>query len=256
MSSKSSLKHYAPTYFMNTTHKITVLLIGVGGTGSNVLTQLARINSTLIALGHPGLLVTVYDNDMVTESNLGRQLFSPSDLGRNKAEVLVERINRFFNLDWIAKNELFTKAIYANIIISCVDNMSGRKATRDAFNNKHSTNHPYDKMYYWMDFGNSQSTGQVVLGSKTIDQNKIKGAQKKLKTVFELFPQFENIKEDKNEPSCSVAESILKQDLFINSMLAQVGCDILWKLLKDKVIEYQGAFVNLETLTIKPIKIV
>ena len=34
-----------------------------------------------------------YDPDIVTEANIGRQLFGPSDLGQNKAQCLVTRIN-------------------------------------------------------------------------------------------------------------------------------------------------------------------
>ena len=32
--------------------------------------------------------ITVYDSDIVTEANIGRQLFSPSDIGLNKAQCL------------------------------------------------------------------------------------------------------------------------------------------------------------------------
>ena len=49
----------------------------------------------LQALGHPGLHVTVFDPDTVTEANIGRQLFSGSELGLNKAAALATRINRF-----------------------------------------------------------------------------------------------------------------------------------------------------------------
>lgn len=74
---------------------MTVFVIGAGGTGSQVATGLARISVALQALGHPGLHVTVFDPDTVTEANIGRQLFSGSELGLNKAAALVTRINRF-----------------------------------------------------------------------------------------------------------------------------------------------------------------
>ena len=70
--------HYTDSYLINPQHPVTVNLIGAGGTGSQVLTCLARLDITLRALGHPGLFVTLYDPDIVTESNIGRQLFSPS----------------------------------------------------------------------------------------------------------------------------------------------------------------------------------
>ncbi len=77
--------HYIDNYLLNPQNPVTVNLIGAGGTGSQVLTNLARLDVTLRVLNHPGLFVTVYDPDVVTESNIGRQLFSSSDIGLNKA---------------------------------------------------------------------------------------------------------------------------------------------------------------------------
>ncbi|MBO8471748.1 MAG: ThiF family adenylyltransferase, partial [Bacteroidetes bacterium] len=77
--------HYIDNYLINPQHPVTVNVIGAGGTGSQVLTCLARFDTALRGLGHPGLFVTVYDPDTVTEANIGRQLFSPSDIGLNKA---------------------------------------------------------------------------------------------------------------------------------------------------------------------------
>ena len=51
---------------------------GGGGTGSQVLTNLARLDVTLRALGHPGLFVTLYDPDTVSYTHLDvykRQLY-------------------------------------------------------------------------------------------------------------------------------------------------------------------------------------
>ena len=94
--------HYTDSYLINPQHPVTVNLIGAGGTGSQVLTCLARLDITLRGLGHPGLFVTLYDPDIVTESNIGRQLFSISDVGLNKAQCLITRINNFFGNDWKA----------------------------------------------------------------------------------------------------------------------------------------------------------
>ena len=53
--------HYIDNYLIDPQHPVTVNLIGAGGTGSQVLTCLARLDVTLRALGHPGLSVTLYD---------------------------------------------------------------------------------------------------------------------------------------------------------------------------------------------------
>lgn len=259
MTQKTNI-HFVPPYFQNPAHKLTVMLIGTGGTGSQVLTCLARINATLIALGHPGLDVTAVDPDTVTPANMGRQLFSPQDLQRYKSDVLIERINRFFNLNWQSVPEKFTKngMLNYNIIISCVDNMECRKMIYAKFKKRVSHALPDGKKYYWMDFGNGNNFGQVVLGSKVLDiKSKFEKFKhvKRLPTVFDLYPSFKDAEDDNSGPSCSVAEAIEKQDLFVNSMLAQVGCNILWKLIKEGSIEYNGAFMNLKTMSVKPINV-
>ena len=94
--------HYTDQYLLNPYHPVTVFVIGAGGTGSQVVTGLARMGMALQALGHPGLHVTVFDPDTVTEANIGRQLFSEAETGLNKAVALVTRINRFFGYAWEA----------------------------------------------------------------------------------------------------------------------------------------------------------
>ena len=51
--------HYIDNYLVNPQHPVTVNLIGAGGTGSQVLTCLARLDAALRGLGHPGLFVTL-----------------------------------------------------------------------------------------------------------------------------------------------------------------------------------------------------
>lgn len=87
--------HYTDNYLLKPYHPVTVFIIGAGGTGSQVVTNLARMNAALQASGHPGLHVTLFDPDTVTQANIGRQLFSEAELGMNKAIAAVTRVNRF-----------------------------------------------------------------------------------------------------------------------------------------------------------------
>ena len=252
--------HFTHNYILNPMHRITVAVIGAGGTGSQVLPELARIDLALSKLGHPGLFVTVFDDDIVTDANIGRQLFSISDIGLPKAMVLVDRINSFFGLDWQSCIERYPgdNMVTFNITITCVDNVSSRidigkkvrKCSKDITND---VNHPY----YWLDFGNQTDRGQVVLGTfEKVPQPHSKAVEPigKMKCVDELF-DLRNVDEKDSGPSCSLAEALSKQDLFINSMVAQVGCNILWKLITEGGIDYQGAFVNLKQMNINPIKL-
>lgn len=250
--------HFVDSYFHNPTHPITVSLIGCGGTGSQVLTCLGRMNKTLIALGHPGLHVTAYDPDEVSEANIGRQLFSPGDIGLNKAIVLVTRLNRFFETAWEAHPQLYKHSLAANITITCVDNVKSRLSlSKNIILTKDSGTRyqPYMRSFYWLDFGNSANTGQVILGT-TFDTKQPKSRKYKtigkLPCVTERF-DLTKVNEKDSGPSCSLAEALEKQDLFINSTLANLGCNLIWKLFREGMIDHSGLYLNLKTMNVNHI---
>lgn len=248
--------HFADKYLLNPTHPITVSLIGIGGTGSQVLGALARINHALIALGHSGLHVTAYDPDEVSLANIGRQQFSMVDRGLNKATVLVTRINRFFGSDWEAVPSLYGSGQFANIVISCVDSVKSRLAIAKVIRNENN-GVDYQRRMYWMDFGNGTNHGQVVLGTLgRIEQPKSKKYEtvSKMKVITELF-DLSQVNEADSGPSCSLAEALSKQDLFINSTLSQLGCALLWQLTINGMIDCQGCYLNLQTMNVNPIKL-
>jgi hypothetical protein len=58
-----------------------------------------------------------------------------------------------------------------------------------------------------------------------------------------------------NTPSCSLAEALEKQDLFINSTLAQMGSSLLWSLFRNGMTENRGFFLNLKEFKTQPIKL-
>lgn len=250
--------HYTDGYLLTPQHCITIHLVGAGGTGSQVLESLARMDSALTQLGHPGLHVTVFDADEVSESNIGRQLFSPADIGLNKAICLVTRINRFFGLDWSAVPEMYSDdAGSANITISCVDNVKSRLFIHTHLKQVKHVSDVYQKPLYWLDFGNTQKTGQVILGTIA----KIKQPRKtefetqgELPTLCDMF-DLTKVDERDSGPSCSLSEALRKQDLFINSTLAQMGCALLWKLFREGRIQFHGIFLNLSTFKTNPIAV-
>lgn len=255
------MKHFTHHYLRHPMHKVTIDLIGVGGTGSQVLNNLARMNHALIGLDHPGLHVRTWDPDMVTDSNIGRQLFSPADLHQNKALVLTSRVNRFFGTEWESVPTTFSGKDFSNITISCVDSAAARIEIDAHLKREENRPQPYNEKFYWLDMGNLQKTGQVILGTLQSSSMPSKGTypsgsySRTLKTVVQKFPQLKKIKDEDQGPSCSLAEALQKQDLFINSILAQFSCNLLWKLIREGELNYHGCFVNLETLSVNPIKI-
>src|SRR3970282_1642444 len=165
--------HFTDNYLISPTNPITVSLIGAGGTGSKVLTALMEINHSLIELGHPGLQLRLWDDDIVTNANLGRQLFAESEIGLYKSVALINRANRFSGTNWKAETVKFEKdnlgripeEARATIYITCVDNVQARFGVAEILKEVSNRRYHSDEPKYWLDFGNSQHTGQVLLST-------------------------------------------------------------------------------------------
>lgn len=234
---------------------VSMLLIGAGGTGSQIITGLARMNRTLVSLGHPGLHLVVHDGDAVSASNVGRQLFSEADIGGNKATVLVSRVNMFFGTVWsvvphnVNENTNIGSSL-PRIVVSAVDSAQTRVAIFKAMTSRKGWGSAY-----WLDTGNTQSTGQVILGT-TAPLKQPKACAEYLPHVIDLYRDIEG--EDKKAyqgPSCSVEDAIRKQDLFINQWIAMCALEILWKMFRKGCLTVHGAFVNLDSFKVRPLPI-
>ncbi|RYZ51585.1 MAG: hypothetical protein EOP49_11330, partial [Sphingobacteriales bacterium] len=154
--------HIVDNFLLNPTNPVTVCLIGAGGTGSRVLTTLAEINWSLVALGHAGLHVHLYDDDTVTEANLGRQRFAASELGLCKSVARINNINRFYGTNWKAVPHRFRADSIermpnygkANIYISCVDTAAARFDIAKVLDDRRdSGRYERDRALYWLDMG-------------------------------------------------------------------------------------------------------
>jgi hypothetical protein len=47
--------------------------------------------------------------------------------------------------------------------------------------------------------------------------------------------------------------AIVKQDLYINASLAQMGCSLLWSMFRNGFIQHRGFFLNLKEWRMQPI---
>lgn len=265
MNSEKTKIHFTDNHLINPTNPITVNLIGAGGTGSKVLTALIEMNHSLIALGHAGLNVHLWDDDIVTEANLGRQRFADCETGLYKSVALINRANRWSGTNWKAETIKFEKDSLgrlpenagATIFISCVDSVKARFEIAAILKQLNNSRAYVNRPRYWMDFGNSQQTGQVILSSvgniKQPNSEKYETVSN-LPFVTEEFSELLKHSEAIDDtPSCSLAEALEKQDLYINSTLAQMGCSLLWNLFRNGLIEYRGFFLNLKDFRSQPI---
>ena len=266
--SKEILKvHFTDSDLINPTNPITVNVIGAGGTGSKVLTALMEINESLIALGHAGFQVHLWDDDVITSANLGRQRFAESETGLYKSVALINRCNRWAGTNWKAETVKFEKDKFgrlpenagAVITITCVDSVQARFGVAEILKDMSTCRNYSDTPKYWLDFGNSKHTGQVLLS--TVGEIKQPVSEKyqtvaSLPMVTDEFAELLQESEQQDDAqSCSLAESLEKQDLFINSSLAQMGCSLLWGLFRNGMTQYRGFFLNLKDFRSQPIKV-
>ena len=231
--------------------QVRVLVIGCGGTGSAVVAGLPYLHQSLVAHGHPGgLHVTVIDGDVIFPANCVRQPFARSEIGLNKAIVLINRLNLFWGLKWEAvpaylRAGTFISRSYsgddlrAHIVLGCVDTRAARATIRDAVGNRSTVS-------YWLDLGNNADSGQFILGEPLNGRNH--RAKLRLRSAAELFPEIVDASlDDDGEPSCSSAEALERQEPFVNSTLAQHALALLARLFRYGEISYHGGFINLAT---------
>ncbi|MDO5615548.1 MAG: PRTRC system ThiF family protein [Cruoricaptor ignavus] len=259
--------HYTNNRLINATNPISINLIGAGGTGSQVLTAFARMNTALIELGHAGFSLTLWDNDTISQANLGRQLFAESEVGMYKSVALINRVNRFFGTNWKTKTIKFTKdcqndnsnELVSNLYITCVDSVRARFEIADIIKGclQNTTHYQRSKPLYWIDFGNSQHTGQVILSTiGEHDQPKSKKYKtiEKLPFITDEFAELlKHSEETDDTPSCSFADALHRQDLFINATLAQMGASLLWDMFRNGFVKNRGFFLNLKQYRTQPL---
>jgi hypothetical protein len=107
----------------------TVSIVGVGGTGSAVAVQLARMGIKKIRF---------IDRDSIDESNVTRVYGSTfNDVGKPKVTVLKRHISRFSRTEIetlkidITKNDIISRLADSDVIFGCTDNLTSRSILND-----------------------------------------------------------------------------------------------------------------------------
>lgn len=241
--------------------EVRVLVVGCGGTGTSIIGGLPYIHQAMLVQGHPyGLHVTVMDADTVSPFNCVRQPFSRGEIGLYKGIVMVNRINLFWGLNWKAIPRALTAqtlaapysdpALRPDIVVGCVDTRAARAIIA-------KSTAGLSAVGYWLDLGNSHSSGQFVLGEPQNSRNK--RSRTRLRTVAELYPEIvDSAVDDDNEPSCSAIEALERQECFVNTVLAQHALALLARLFRYGQISHHGGFVDVATsrsvpLTVDPL---
>lgn len=115
-----STSRFSGAEWFSAIQSTSVIIAGIGGIGSNVAFQLARMAPVSIVL---------YDNDNVERVNMAGQLYSKNDIGKSKVDALSDMISLYTSAPHVlAIKELFTASTEAGDIMICgFDNMTSRK---------------------------------------------------------------------------------------------------------------------------------
>lgn len=218
---------------------IHVAVVGAGGTGSHLVTLLTEVHKGIVALGGKGLVVTVYDHDEVSYTNTIRQNYGAQEIGRNKAVTLVTRVNLACSLPWRAEPRRFTAQDLTmsgrpvpQVVFTCVDSNAARREVGQAFLGS--------RAHYWIDTGNTRTTGQVMLAQPA------RKGEPRLPAPTEEYAELLATDEE-DTPSCSALESLTRQDLMINREVAVRAAGMLWRLLSRGYVTHRGVILNAES---------
>ncbi|HMM79251.1 MAG TPA: ThiF family adenylyltransferase [Pyrinomonadaceae bacterium] len=153
------------------------IVVGAGGTGSFVISAIARLMFELKESQAKPIEMLIVDPDVVESGNIPRSNFCAAEVGRFKAQTLAERITLAWGLECQYANELFDAEHHLwvfsggfrpmTVIVGCVDNHLARRDIHlavDKYSGYRSSEAPE---LWWIDGGNSRSSGQVLLGSNT-----------------------------------------------------------------------------------------
>lgn len=215
-----------------------VLLVGVGGNGSKLLASLVRADTALRLLGRPGIRVVAVDPDTVSEANLVRQAFLPKDLGRNKAEALISRINLLYGRDWEWRARAFQpedlEEVWPDLVITALDSGRARKEVLEAIQGGW-------RRPWWIDLGNEERYGQVLAGNGSPE------------APYPPVREPALLEGEDEGPSCSALEALLRQDLLVNDLAAVWAAELLWQILREGRPRYLGVYYDLDRGTTRSV---
>lgn len=236
----TTIRHFLPGELLK--RRVSVLVVGAGGTGSHVVANLAVLHQSMVDLGHPGgLKVTVADDDIVSSANVGRSCFFECDVGLNKAAVAVQRVNMCYGLDFEAEPRRLTgeRIGAADITVGCVDTRSSRRAIRRSLN----------PLGYWLDIGNDEDDGQCILGQGNATWMAHDERRRRLPCVTDLYPEIMNPRKDPRDPgpSCSRAEALRRQSTFVNKQAALHAATLLSALFRNGWLDHHAIFFSVRT---------
>jgi len=248
--------------------ELSIFLVGCGGTGSWLAPSLVRITRLLQEL-HRNVSLTFVDFDHVEAGNIPRQNFIDADVGLNKAEVLAIRYAAAWGIEIKAVPSAFNPSLLnqrhrtLSIIVGCVDRASARRQIASLFP-QYQYSYENGNYRWWLDCGNTETYGQVLLGCCSNKQDLQKGIafppgklKRSTKPMFvkslpsphiqhpELLEDREN-SETPTHRSCREMALENAQSLMINQRVAAEAAAILNDLLLVRQLRVFAAYFDIQ----------
>ncbi|MCK4960039.1 MAG: ThiF family adenylyltransferase, partial [Planctomycetes bacterium] len=222
-----------------------VVLIGCGGTGSIVAEHLCR----MIAGFRLDTELILYDGDTVEEANIKRQNFVPYEVGTNKAQALALRLTGQFSVPVAANAEHITSENLNDykdrlLFVSCTDTLQSRRIIAE-------TGRAGLANDLWLDTGNEQHHGQVIIGNtydadilkKTYNQFYKKPFVQHLPNVAAMYPAILKARKSASKASCAAMPFAI-QGFGINAMSALAAAIIAKQVLVDGQVKTAAIYFN------------
>lgn len=240
---------------------LSIVVVGCGGTGSHLVQILARLMFDLREKNQRPLQLTLVDGDRVERKNVGRQLFSTHEIGKNKAQALAARFNALFGLAITAVPEMATQRLLqqlaparqeVGILVGAVDNVAARTSLAVALASQ--------SWRIWIDAGNHFNEGQVSLGTTTSVEG-LRGSLK-LGTICTALPAPtimcpDLLQEDPEDvvDDCATAIADDRQSLLVNSHMSHIVGGYLHQLVTKRHVNSFYTEVNVAAMSMRSIPI-
>ncbi len=225
--------------------RITLVLVGTGGTGSYLARHIARLAWILKTQYNKTVTIAFIDPDVVEPANVLRQDFCEAELGLPKATVLALRYTAAFGIeihpivqrfhpDMIRQLRSYWNTL--TLVIGAVDNAGARAAISETLKENLEQEVP---RVWWLDCGNAREAGQVLIGSQNnledlADAFKVTGYCRKLPSPVMQHPELLNpLPEelDNHHLSCAQLTAANSQSLMVNQQVAAHAAVMLHEFL-------------------------
>jgi PRTRC genetic system ThiF family protein len=241
-----------PTYTLDVQSKKAKhwVIIGAGGNGGYFIPQLVRqisLQNRMLKLENKALhAVTIIDADSVEDKNLTRQNFLPRDVGHNKAEIMAARYGAAFGVEityipeYLDGPKMLKQILSQNnlipFVVGAVDNNKTRAIVNEVFKET--------KGMFWLDMGNEEWAGQVVVGYNA-GKDFVKGDKTphlfNLPSVADIYPEIlEATDKLPNEMSCAERAVSNPQNIFTNQTAANLALGFANTVLTADIREGSG----------------